>query len=377
MTHGIPRHRERPTRRVNPSGKIRWVARYTGPDGKRRSAGTFRLEREAQDAIDAAYALPRRQDTIASYLPKWLEEHPVSERTTRTNRGRIRAVLNVGLEGVELGDWAMRDLRRRHAKDLVAHMLTVQGRAPEGARNILRALSAMAEDAIGDELTELNPWKGVKVRDDDKRAVKHSREPRVWTFDEMHEFASYAGAYEPMLRVMADCGLRVGEVFAVLRSSLQLADEIIEIRGSAWEGQVVPSSREKNHHRDAPLSPAASHCCAKCRRGSTRRGCSRRRLASYGATATGTERSGSPRLTRPTHLTASQLGTGGLTQPRTTSVTRGSPTCEPPGSTGPTSPTWRATPNGRPTSITPTLCGARSTRSGALSDEIVVMFASG
>jgi len=146
----------------------------------------------------------------------------------------------------------MPDLRRRHAKDLVAHMLTVQGRAPEGARNILRALSAMAEDAIGDELT---PWKGVKVRDDDKRAVKHSREPRVWTFNEMHEFACYAGAYEPMLRVMADCGLRVGEVFAVLRSGLQLADEIIEIRGSAWEGQVVPSSREKNHHRDAPLPP--------------------------------------------------------------------------------------------------------------------------
>jgi hypothetical protein len=59
----------------------------------------------------------------------------------------------------------MREIRRRHAKDLVAHMLVVQERAPEGARNILRSLSAMAEDAIADDLAEVNPWRGVKVRD--------------------------------------------------------------------------------------------------------------------------------------------------------------------------------------------------------------------
>ncbi len=251
----MPKHRERPIKRVNPSGQVRWVARYTGPDRKRRSAGTFKLQRDAQDAIDGAYERPERQDTMAGYLPRWLEEHAVSERTMRTNRGRINAVLDVSLEGIELGDWEMRALRRRHAKDLVAHMLVVQGRAPEGVRNILRALSAMAEDAIGDELSEVNAWKGIKVRDDDRRAIKQSRHPRVWTFEEMHEFASYAGAYEPMLRMVADCGPRIGELFAIRRSGLKLTDAIVEIRGSAWEGQIVASSIEKNHDRDAPLPP--------------------------------------------------------------------------------------------------------------------------
>ena len=251
----MPTRRETPIKRVNPSGQVRWVARYTGRDGRRRSAGTFELRRQAQDAIDLAYQLPERRDTIRGYMPRWLEEHPVSERTMRTNRGRIGAVLDIELEGIMLGDWPMHELRRRHAKDLVGHMLTVQGRAPEGVRNILRALSALAEDASGDELADINPWRGVKVRDDDKRAVKRSREPRVWTFEEMHEFAGYAGAHEAMLRTMADCGPRVGELFAIRRKGLSLSDALLEIRGSAWEGRVVPTSAEKNHDRDVPIAP--------------------------------------------------------------------------------------------------------------------------
>jgi hypothetical protein len=37
----MKRRRETPLKRTNPSGKDVWVARYTGPDGKRRSAGTY------------------------------------------------------------------------------------------------------------------------------------------------------------------------------------------------------------------------------------------------------------------------------------------------------------------------------------------------
>ena len=69
-------------------------------------------------------------------------------------------------------------------------MLTGRQRSPGGARNILRALSAMAEDAITDELCEVNPWAGIKVRDDDRRALKRSRELRVWSFEDMHAFAA-------------------------------------------------------------------------------------------------------------------------------------------------------------------------------------------
>jgi hypothetical protein len=35
-------------RRVNPSGKLVWVARYTDRNGRRRSAGTYALKRDGR-----------------------------------------------------------------------------------------------------------------------------------------------------------------------------------------------------------------------------------------------------------------------------------------------------------------------------------------
>jgi integrase len=246
-------HRESPIKRRNPSGKIRWVARYTGRDGKRRSAGTFRLEREAQDAIDAAYGTPMIAETVGAYLPVWLRRYPRSERTNLTNAGRVRQVLPLKVDGRELQDWPLRDLRRKHALELVDRMLVVQGRASTGAQNILRSLSAMAEDAITDELADVNPFKGVRVRSTDQRAVKASREMRVFSWAEMHAVAAAAGKHEAMIRTLCDCGLRVGELFALQRADL--TDGLLTVAGSAWEGRITGTTREKNHDRVVPVPP--------------------------------------------------------------------------------------------------------------------------
>lgn len=58
---GVARHRESPYKRVYPNGRVRWVARYTRADGKRVTAGTFSLKREAQAAIDRAYQSERSE----------------------------------------------------------------------------------------------------------------------------------------------------------------------------------------------------------------------------------------------------------------------------------------------------------------------------
>lgn len=257
----------RPRKRVRtlPNGRTKtvWEARYRDARGVVRVAkpawnggkGTFELKREAQRAIDEAIArpAPERASAVGVYVDRWLETRPRSERTDRTNEHRIRRVLAVELEGLPLAEWDMRDLRRRHAYELAAHLLACQGRSPGGARNILRALSAMAEDAITDELAELNPWIGVRVRDDDRRATKRARELRVWSFEEMHEFASFAGPYEPMIRTMSDCGLRLGECLALHRTDHR--DGEFEIGLTAWEGRLIESSREKNHARTVPVGP--------------------------------------------------------------------------------------------------------------------------
>jgi hypothetical protein len=199
----MQRHHEKPLRRVNPSGKIVWVARYTAWDGKRRSAGTFELRRDAQAAIDAAYEAssgPRDGTlTVAGYLERWLARHPRSDRTNESYEQRVRYVLDVRLDVDDTGrvqrafrDWPLRDVRRRQAIDLLDHMLRVQGRAASGAQGVLRVLSAMWQDAVDDDHAESNSFLRVTARKNDPRVQKPPKRIRVWTWDQMHALCAAA-----------------------------------------------------------------------------------------------------------------------------------------------------------------------------------------
>ena len=286
-------HRERPTKRTNPSGKTVWLARYTNGAGKRKSAGTFAVKGPcrsedrsatpeccAQHAIDAAYGRSSDPTSLGGYVSGgWLERHPRSEQTNRWATSKLGAVLDVEVEGRPLREWPLTDLRRKHANALVAHMLTDQGRAVGGVKGVLRALSMLAEDAIDDEYADLNFVKGVKVKANDPRATKPARKPTVWTFDQLRDFAAggraavrartpkpsahkrtgkplyYPAAnYEPMLLTFALTGLRIGEVFALRRDHFY--GDSLESTGTAWEGKVTEGdTAEKKHKRVVPIPP--------------------------------------------------------------------------------------------------------------------------
>jgi integrase len=70
----------------------------------------------------------------------------------------------------------------------------------------------------------------------------------------VHAIAAHAGRQEPLIRVLADCGVRVGEAFALKRTDLD--GNVLHIRATAWEGRVSDSRREKNHLRDVPVPPS-------------------------------------------------------------------------------------------------------------------------
>jgi hypothetical protein len=105
--------RESPINRRNPSGKIVWVARYTGRDGKHhiakptwnRGKGSFERKADAQRAIDEAYGISEKPDTLGEYTATWTERHPRSERTNATNDHRIGRVLDVEIEGIARSSW--------------------------------------------------------------------------------------------------------------------------------------------------------------------------------------------------------------------------------------------------------------------------------
>ncbi len=251
------RRREAPLKRRNPSGEIVWVARYTRRDGKRRVAtpawnggrGTFTRKADAQRAIDEAYGLSDRPDTLGEYFSTWTERHPRSARTNATNDHRINRVVDVEIEGIPFKDWPLRELRRRHALALVDAMLRDQGRATTGAVGILRSLSAMAEDAITDEVCDFNPFKGVRIRASDPRAQKKPRPIRVFTFEQMHAFARAAGDYEAMIRVFTDTGLRLGEVLPLRPEDFD--GETLQVRRTAHEGEILEGTKTDHGEIDA------------------------------------------------------------------------------------------------------------------------------
>jgi integrase len=267
MADRTKRHRESPLKRTNPSKKTVWVARYTDHEGVRRLVkprATFPTKREAQEAIDAAYGAPvSAPETLGAYASSWTERHPRSARTNYTNDHRLSRVLDVAIEGRALRDWPYRELKRRHAVDLVDVLLREQGRARDGAVGILRALSAMTEDAITDECAEVNAFKGVRVKKNDPRIRKAAREASVYSFEQLHEFAgcgrairsfpnSPARDYEALLRTITDTGRRLGEVLALERR--QLVDGVFHFEGTAHNGVVTFDTETKKHKALVPAS---------------------------------------------------------------------------------------------------------------------------
>jgi integrase len=288
----VKRH-ESPVKRVNPSGKTAWAARYTNAAGKRVSAGTFKTKRAAQAAIDAAYEeedrakqAPRGRETFGDYAATWTTRRPRARRTNISSDGRINAVLDVEVDGVPLRDWPFADLKRRHALDLVDHMLRTQGRARIGAINILRTLSSMAEDAITDGITDAaNPFRGVKIRVNDPRLLKESRPVRVFTWDQMHAFADAAGAparkaggavrsqeprrsggaaYDPVavaiVRTFADTGMRIQDVLPLRRSDLDRREMVFHARRTVSLGEIQEGTKRDHLLNTANPSGRVAPC---------------------------------------------------------------------------------------------------------------------
>ena len=115
--------------------------------------------------------------------------------------------------------------------------------------NIVRALSAMAEDAITDEVCDLNPFRGIRIRAGDPRAKKKRRPIRVFSFEQMHRFAKAAGDYEAMVRVFTDTGMRLGEVLPLRREDFD--GKTLKVRRTAHEGVVLEGTKTDHGERDA------------------------------------------------------------------------------------------------------------------------------
>ncbi len=115
----------------------------------------------------------------------------------------------------------------------------------------------MSEDALTDDLTEINFVRGVKLRANDPRCAKQVKPKRIFTFDEMHAFAAAAGQYEPMVRVFSDTGMRLGEVLPLRRSDFD--GTTFTISRTCDEGTILEGTKtdhgETAAGREVPCPP--------------------------------------------------------------------------------------------------------------------------
>lgn len=289
------RRDEKPSKRRNPSGKVVWLARWTDSSNRRRhgwkeqgvpgaheKAGPCREPGGdgaccAQHAIWRCYELDaqpkaeRERTTVRSYAKgptdyatgPWLRRHPRAERTEAGYIGRIRGVVNIETQDGKFGDLELRNVRPRHLDDLVDVMLREEGRAASGVRAVIAVLSAMFRDAIRDELAEMNPALLVTVRDSDPRVQRARREPVLASWEDMHAFATAAGKFEPMVRVLADCGLRLGEMLGLECKHVQ--GDVLVVEQHAWRGAIVPGTKQ-GARREVPLPPRLGSLLALARR---------------------------------------------------------------------------------------------------------------
>lgn len=281
------KRRESPIKRTNPSGKLRWVARYTNAAGERKHAGTFDRKGEAQEAIDAAHrseeaSTPAAEMTIGEFYETWPDRYPRTKQTAKSHTSRLKAALAIPVDGRPLREHVYRQLERRHMVTAIDYMLRVEGRAAKGAVGLRNSLSAMTEDAITDGVATVNFAKGAKIRANDPRVRKAPKEIRVWTFDQLRAFAAagrpevrretprperhrqtgealhYSAVdYEPVLATLCLANFRIGEVFALLRSELDLKEGMFYPTGTAYNGEIIRgNTREKRHEGANPIAPS-------------------------------------------------------------------------------------------------------------------------
>lgn len=274
------RRDEKPLRRVNPGGDVRWVARCT-VGGRRGSHGTFAKcgpckapltsgECCAQHRIWWAYEQDAPGEakatamTIRGYFGgDWLKRHPRVERTEKGYKSRIKAMLDVDTQDGLFGELPIRETRPRHLDDLVGVMLCEHGRVPSGVRAVIGVISAMFKDAIRDDLAEMNPAAYITVRDNDPRAQRHSRPARLATWDEMHRFAACAGEHEPLILLMSDCGLRLGEALAP--DCRHVNGDTLTVERHAWHGSLY-GGLKSGESRETPIPPRLAGLLAAAKR---------------------------------------------------------------------------------------------------------------
>ncbi|MCD2139489.1 tyrosine-type recombinase/integrase [Rhodococcus pyridinivorans] len=219
----------KPQKRIR-GGKVRWVARYIGADGKERTK-TFDFERDAKDWVrdrekevrDGDWIDPKSQEITVTHLWRSWEQ---AAHTDGTRKVREQVGRNLG----RLADIPIGKLRGSHVRDWQHELRTgrpwvkgCDGLGDTTVRNYSGQLAGCMNMAVSDGLLRKSPCAGIATR---RRGDKAVTRAEILTGEQVWLLADAARQGVPkgrgavpahptlarMIVVGAATGLRAGEL---------------------------------------------------------------------------------------------------------------------------------------------------------------------
>ncbi|VXB26123.1 Integrase [Nocardioides sp. AX2bis] len=206
----------------------RWSFRLSAgkdPVTKKRrqvNGGTYPTKREAQQErnkaalkIDQGKVLSVSRETLADYLPRWLERRskvglkgaaPLRPSTLEN----YRRYVTQDIAPSTLGSMQVREVRRRHVQAFV-DALVDEGRGAVTVRRIVAVLQGAFQAAVRDELIDETPARDLEL----PRPEKKDFEP--WEATQVGQFLDVAGTHRlgALFELVMFTGLRRGEVIGL------------------------------------------------------------------------------------------------------------------------------------------------------------------
>src|SRR5680860_1081026 len=201
-------------------GQTTWVARWRDPSGTQRKK-TFKRKVDADRHIvsvesrmlSGTYLDPALgRVTVGVWARQWLLGQVQLKPSTRR---RYETLVNVQVLPV----WERVPLSSVAHADVAAWVadLSAQGLAGSTVRQAHRVFSRVLALAVRDGRLPKNPADGVPL----PRAKRSER--RFLTHQQVAALAQAAGSYGPVIRTLAYCGLRYGELAALRVRRVDLA----------------------------------------------------------------------------------------------------------------------------------------------------------
>lgn len=210
-----------------PSG--RYQASYLGPDGRRRTAPeTFARKGDADqwlavvesDIVRGEWSDPLAgRVSFAEYGERWIDEHRLGERTREEYRSLWRHHIAPFLGPIELAAFTTATVRSWRAT------LLREGRSEDRAAKAYRLVRAIFNTAVDDERIKRNPCR-IKGAGEHRNAERPTA-----TVAQVYGLAErMPDRFRVLVLAAAFTGLRWGELIALRRCDLDLANGVLYVR---------------------------------------------------------------------------------------------------------------------------------------------------